>query len=242
MHSTRITSVVFSVLLLARMASLNAADVTNLRCESLVDPLGIDEAQPRLSWIIDAPQSETSNSNSHITPGVKQSVYQVLVASTPELLAKDQGDLWDSGKVESDQSVHVEYQGKPLASGMQCFWKVKVRTMTSATRPQSFSSWSNPATWTMGVLKLEDWGSAKWIMSDLVLFDYQKELKKKPDQFKEKSWPMWERCDRIREMTAIVKEAPAVWLRKEFSATGKRLKRARDTGLISAWKPPGGCG
>jgi len=214
------------VILLARMASLDAANVTNLRCESLVNPLGIDEAQPRLSWLIDAPPSETSNSNSHAIRGIKQSVYQVLVASTPDLLAKDQGDWWDSGKVESDQSLHVEYQGKPLASRMRYHWKVRVwssSTLTPDPRPLIPSSWSDPGTWTMGVLKPEDWGSAKWVMSDLVLFDYQKELKKMPDQFKEKSWPMWERGDRIREMTSVAKEAPAVWLRKEFSTTRGEL-------------------
>ena len=46
--------------------------------------------------------------------GQKQTAYQVLVASTPKLLAKDQGDLWDSGKVASDQSIQVEHVGKPL--------------------------------------------------------------------------------------------------------------------------------
>jgi alpha-L-rhamnosidase len=144
--------------------------VTDLRCEYLKDPLGIDVAKPRLSWVMADPQSEISNLKSQITRSVVQTAYQVLVASTPELLVKDQGDLWDSGKVESDQSVLVEYQGKPLESGMRCFWKVRVWTAKSEVRDQrsadrkkeECSGWSNTAMWTMGLLKPEDW-QAKWI-------------------------------------------------------------------------------
>jgi len=72
------------------MASLNASVVTNLRCEYLNDPLGIDITKPHLSWVIE----EAAGCR-----GIQQAAYQVLVASTPELLAMDQGDLWDSGKV-----------------------------------------------------------------------------------------------------------------------------------------------
>jgi alpha-L-rhamnosidase len=152
------------------VASLHAAAVTNLRCEYRENPLGIDVAKPRLSWGIADPQSEMSNSKSQITRSVRQAAYQVLVASTPELLAKDQGDLWDSGKVESDQSIQVEYAGKPLESRMHCHWKVRVWTSQSEVRDQrsevrkkeECSRWSEASRWTMGLLKPEDW-QAKWI-------------------------------------------------------------------------------
>ena len=78
-----------------------AADVSNLRCEYLTDPLGVGAAKPRLSWVFE------ENSQGPGTRGVVQTGYQVLVASTPELLAKDQGDLWDSGKVASDLSSQI---------------------------------------------------------------------------------------------------------------------------------------
>ena len=80
-----------------------AQTLDKLRCEYLHNPLGIDVATPRLSWIISSNQR-----------GTKQKPYRVLVASKPELLAKGQGDLWDSGIVKSDQSVHIEYAGVPL--------------------------------------------------------------------------------------------------------------------------------
>ena len=135
--------------MLAPFAYLHAANLGNLRCEYLNDPLGIDAAKPRLSWVIKDDER-----------GQKQTAYQVLVASKPELLAKDQGDLWDSGKVASDQSVQVEYGGKTLASQTPCHWKVRVWNQDSKA-----TGWSKPALWTMGLLKPGDW-QAKWIGCD----------------------------------------------------------------------------
>jgi alpha-L-rhamnosidase len=139
-----------TALLLAPLASLHAADVANLHCEYLAEPLGIDVAKPRLSWVIESNQR-----------GECQTAYQVLVASSKELLDRNMGDLWDSGKVASDQSVLVEYAGKPLISRMQCHWKVKTWLTALDSRVQE-SEWSKPAFWTMGLLKPEDW-QAKWI-------------------------------------------------------------------------------
>ena len=100
-----------------------------LRCEYQNDPLGIDVTKPRLSWIVKSDER-----------GQKQTAYQVLVASTPETLANDQGDLWDSGRVDSDRTIHVEYAGKPLGRRMRCFWKVRVWDKDGQPSP-----WSEPA-------------------------------------------------------------------------------------------------
>jgi len=129
----------------------SAADATELRCEYRDNPLGIDAEKPRLSWVIEerGPRSEVR--------GQKQSAYQVLVASTPELLAKDQGDLWDSKKVVSEQSIQVEYAGNPLESRQACHWKVRIWD-----KDDKASAWSAPAGWSMGLLKPDDW-QAKWI-------------------------------------------------------------------------------
>jgi alpha-L-rhamnosidase len=130
------------------MCSVTVAD---LRCEYLTDPLGIDVRQPRLSWKLVAADPNAR--------GLRQTAYRVLVASTKALLAKNQADLWDSGMVSSDQSVHVVYSGKPLTSGMECFWKVVVKDEIGAASPPS-----QPARWTMGLLEPSDW-SGKWIGS-----------------------------------------------------------------------------
>jgi len=137
--------------LLAGIPSAQAADVTTLRCEYLVNPLGIDVVKPRLSWVIEERSQKTE------VRGAKQTAYQILVASSEDLLKKDKGDLWDSEKVASDQSIHVEYAGKPLESRMVCHWKVRVWDQKGKV-----SDWSQPAFWSMGMLKPEDW-QAKWI-------------------------------------------------------------------------------
>ena len=117
-----------------------------LRCEYLADPLGIDVTKPRLSWTLASDQR-----------GVKQTAYQILVASSAAALAADQGDLWDSGRVPSDETAHVAYAGAPLASRQRAFWKVRV--WDTAGEP---SAWSEPARWEMGLLEPEDW-QATWI-------------------------------------------------------------------------------
>jgi alpha-L-rhamnosidase len=100
----------------------------NLRCEYRVDPLGIDETQPRLSWTLESAER-----------GQMQTAYRVLIASDPSLLSKNRGDLWDSGKVESSRSVLVVYAGNPLQSQMRCFWKVRAWEKDDRQSP-----WSRP--------------------------------------------------------------------------------------------------
>jgi len=128
--------------------------VADLRCEYLADPLGIDVPRPRLSWKLEAADPDGR--------GQRQTAFQVLVASTVALLDADRGDLWDSGMVSSGQSAHVVYDGKPLSSGTQCCWKVRVKDENGVT-----SGWSWLACWTMGLLERSDW-SGKWIGSDPV--------------------------------------------------------------------------
>jgi alpha-L-rhamnosidase len=135
--------------LFAEAASPTGLTADHLRCEYLADPLGIDVAQPRLSWTVASGER-----------GQRQTAYQLLAAGTPELLAADKGDLWDTGRVESDQTIHVVYGGRKLKSGEQCYWKVRV--WDRGGKP---SSWSKPATWSMGLLRPEDW-QAEWIAAD----------------------------------------------------------------------------
>src|SRR5579864_1721662 len=132
-----------------RPAAIRAAD---LRCEYLLNPLGIDVARPRLSWLIEAVDPAGR--------GLKQSAYRVLVASNAQAMDAGTGDLWDSGKVASDQSEQVVYGGKSLASGAAAFWKIEVWDQAGKS-----AGWSAPARWSMGLLKPNDW-QGKWIGLD----------------------------------------------------------------------------
>ena len=141
---------VAAILMLAGFLPLEASVMPeNLQCEYRFNPMGIDEVQPRLTWQM---QSDERNQ--------AQTACQILVASSKELLRNDHGDLWDSGKVSSDETVNIVYSGKPLASGAQCFWKVRVWNK----RGQA-SAWSTPAMWSMGLLEQKDW-QGKWIGLD----------------------------------------------------------------------------
>ena len=122
---------------------------TDLRCEYRRNPLGIDTSKPRLRWALEASDPKVR--------GLKQTAYQILVASSEERLRNDQGDLWDTGRVESDMSIQVPYEGNRLASGTRVWWKVRVWGNTG--KP---SAWSKPAFWSMGLLEAEDW-KGKWI-------------------------------------------------------------------------------
>ncbi|HEV7924492.1 MAG TPA: family 78 glycoside hydrolase catalytic domain [Verrucomicrobiae bacterium] len=137
------------ILAIVLIAKVCCAEVEYLRCEYLVNPLGIDAVNPRLSWII------TSNRR-----GELQTAYQILVASSIKLLKEDHGDLWDSGKVVSDETSQIEYKGRSLISRQNCYWKVRVWD-----RNGDRSRWSQVAGWQMGLLKPDDW-SAQWITAD----------------------------------------------------------------------------
>ena len=109
----------FIFLLLTQLIALQAAVPTDLHCEYRDKPLGIDVPQPRLSW-----QLMDVNPKPH--RGEKQTAYQVLAASSETLLKKDHGDLWDSGRINSDQSIAVRYAGLPRRSQTRYYWKIRL--------------------------------------------------------------------------------------------------------------------
>jgi hypothetical protein len=124
--------------------------VTNLRCESTKDPLGVDLANPRLSWELKSSQRS-----------ILQTAYRILVSDDLSLLSKGIGNLWDSKKVNSGVSIQVQYNGKGLQSVKKYFWKLMVWDNKA-----NISSWSDPAMWQMGLLNKVDWNNAQWIGYD----------------------------------------------------------------------------
>lgn len=120
--------------------------VTKLVCEYHTNPIGIDVEKPRFGWQI---LSEAQN--------VLQQSYEIRVASSVVNLTKKNTLFWTSGKVESEQSVNIEYQGAPLKSMQRAYWQVRVWD-----NKNNSSAWSEPAYWEMGVLEKESW-EASWI-------------------------------------------------------------------------------
>ncbi len=132
---------------------VSALDIKNLRCEYKENPIGVDILKPRLSWILNSDER-----------GVKQTAYQIIVASSLKKLNNKKADLWNSKKINSDKSIQIFYEGKALESNQKYYWKVKVWDQNG----KEFIS--EPAFWTTGLLNDSDW-KAKWIGLDKAVGD-----------------------------------------------------------------------
>lgn len=115
--------------------------VSDLRCENLHNPLGIDTKTPRFSW------TTISRKN-----GTTQKAFQVIVASDLSRLSEKRADLWNSGKMDSSASLFVSYQGQQLNSGTAAWWMVRIWDETG-----NISPWSEPARFTIGLLDEKEW-------------------------------------------------------------------------------------
>ena len=142
----RILIWLMATLAVACSAGAAGVRVDGLRCEYLTNPLGLDAAQPRLSWVLLSSRR-----------GQKQTACQILAASSADLLRHDQGDLWDTGRLATGQSIQMPYGGKPLQSRQRCFWKVRVWDKDGKA-----SAYSPPAFFEMGLLEPADW-HGQWI-------------------------------------------------------------------------------
>ncbi len=134
---------VFSIFTLFSHAK---TEVVKLIFEYHENPVGIDVVKPRLSWQLVSDQQN-----------IMQTAYEIRVADLPENLSKTKAQIWNTGKVQSDQSVDVIYDGPAIASMQRVYWQVRV--WDEKNKP---TSWSEPAFWEMGILKPELW-KASWI-------------------------------------------------------------------------------
>ncbi len=143
---------VFSLIVSTRALAFDGTAPAHLQCEGMQEPLGIDIVHPRLSW-----QLQDSRR------GARQAAYEIRVAGSPDVLAQDHADVWDSGRVDSDQSVNVLYSGPAVESRRRYYWQVRVWDAQGQA-----SSYSKPSWWEMGLLFSQDW-KAKWITRDMPL-------------------------------------------------------------------------
>jgi alpha-L-rhamnosidase len=156
MRATRTTLIgAVLALLLATIVPATAAgsgpepSITGLTTEFADRPLGIDKANPRLSWQLESGRR-----------GTMQEAYQLRVSTSAERLAAGKAEVWDSGRVESGQSVLVPYAGPDLTSRQRYHWAVRVWDDTGTA-----SDWSSPSWFETGLLREDDW-SAQWISHD----------------------------------------------------------------------------
>ncbi len=115
--------------------------ISGTQCNHLADPIGINTLEPSFSW-----------KNSSSRQEAAQTAYQLLVASELSGLTENKVNLWNSGKVESDASLFIPYQGQKLSSGIAAWWKVRVWDEAG-----NVSAWSEPARFSVGLLDESDW-------------------------------------------------------------------------------------
>ncbi|QGQ94520.1 hypothetical protein EHS13_06275 [Paenibacillus psychroresistens] len=116
-------------------------EITNLRTNALIDPLGLESSATLLSYVI-----ETSLRDQ------LQTCYQIVVATSEAKLSHDLGDMWDSGKVETKATSNIIYNGKALISRQRVYWKIR-----AWDQENQVSNWSKPAYWEAGLLEQTDW-------------------------------------------------------------------------------------
>ncbi len=114
----------------------------------MTDPLGIETPSPMLSWVL------YSDGENQI-----QTAFEILAASSCKLLGEGHADLWDSGVIESGSSIQVPYGGKILASGQECWWKVRIRDGEGC-----WSGWSSSGFFETCLDAATGW-KARWIYS-----------------------------------------------------------------------------
>jgi alpha-L-rhamnosidase len=171
---------IFAVVIMMGSLAVSAAantGVKDLVCEYHTNPLGIDVQHPRLSWKIFSDQEN-----------VLQAAYEIRVADSPSNLNRKNKLIWSSGKVESDQSVNVEYQGPEIEPMQRVYWQVRIwDNQNKATK------WSEPAFWEMGITKPELW-TASWIT-----MENEKEKEgSKPSQFFRKEFSTSKKIESAR--------------------------------------------
>lgn len=138
-HLLRLLNVVLCCALF--YACSERMQVVELKCESLVNPLAIDNTEPHFSWKM---VSESK--------GAHSTAYQILVATELDKLNEEDADLWNSGKVADSNSTNILYNGKPLSSRSFAYWKVRIWD-----EQDEVSKWSEPASLGIGLLEESDW-------------------------------------------------------------------------------------
>lgn len=203
---------------LALPVAAMALDVADMKCEYLDNGACIHTGlPPRLSWTpVDT-----------VHRGARQSAYRILVASSPKKLKPGKADLWDSGKVMSAATAQISYGGKELGSFQRCYWSVLL--WDGDGKP---GRWSEPASWSMGVLAPDDWDGARWIaLRPAEEWQSRWQAQKEHEKAHEDpaAWPM-RNYGEMNLLTLLDSVKPdydaAPLLRKRFSAP-RKLKSAQ---------------
>jgi alpha-L-rhamnosidase len=159
-------------------------------------PIALDIPKPRFTWIPDLEGRDR-----------KQTAYQLLVSSSIKMLNADNGDVWNTGLIDSDQSIQVTYQGIPLTSNTEYYWKVRIRDESGKVHP-----YSKVAKFNTGLIREDEW-TAAWIGKGDV-----NEVVSDVDSFLTKKYS--------KEVEKVIPDSRSPIFRREFRVE-KKVRRAR---------------
>lgn len=176
--------ILFSVLIILNMAIYGFSQIhpISLVCEYIANPLGIDVQKPRLSWKFTA-----TNRNQ------TQSAYEIIVSDNAQEIQQNKGSIWQTGKVSTDQNVHIEYAGQPLKAFTKYFWRVKGYDKNGIA-----SAWSSVATFETAAFKQSDW-TAPWIG------DGRKQFEKDEDFYQNDPMPLFKKLIKTNKKIAAAR-------------------------------------
>jgi hypothetical protein len=140
--------IIFILIFLISSCHSKSVEIYETKCGNLETPVGVSKERLKFSWKLKSEKQD-----------VLQTVYQIIVADDLNKLNSEEGLLWNSGKVESDASIQVAYEGKALVSAKKYFWKVKVWDNEGVE-----SDWSDPTYFVTALFNEKDWSNAKWLV------------------------------------------------------------------------------
>ncbi|WP_200979964.1 family 78 glycoside hydrolase catalytic domain [Echinicola sp. 20G] len=187
--------ILFFLCSISWLLTAQTLEFSDLTCNSQTNPICIDTA-PSFTWVMNAPGY-----------GREQTAYEILVASNKELLNDDHGDLWSSGKILSNKSVGITYDGGNLEPKQKYYWKVRIWDENGEV-----TGWSPTQYFQMGLVDSSNWGSSKWI-------GLSKDTRESPHRFRDY------KTGAMKDPVKVTSHA-AGYFRKEFQSK-KAIKEAR---------------
>jgi len=138
-----------AVILLYTGFAFSQLTISDMFIENRNNPVGLDNTEPRFTWIIDSDERQ-----------VLQTAYELRLAGSEGDLVNGRALIWSTGKIQSDQSVHIPYTGQSLKPGTKYFWQVRVWDNKG-----NVSGWSKTAWWQTGLMETSAW-VADWISAE----------------------------------------------------------------------------
>tara|TARA_A100000164_G_scaffold166082_1_gene147355 strand:+ start:175 stop:2859 length:2685 start_codon:yes stop_codon:yes gene_type:complete len=145
MKTKKFITIFFLSLLFNLRAQNNDPIIYDLKSEYLINPIGLDNKKPRLSWKIKDSRR-----------GAIQKSYEISVGTDSVKVALGKGSHWNTGKIDKDKQL-VIYNGNKLEAYHKYYWSVKVWGIDNKEIRANYI-----ASFEMGMIDIKNW-KGSWI-------------------------------------------------------------------------------